>query len=284
MSIMNTRLITGPLNAFAADPDRLHTALDRQSILRSCAEVVTGLGSAIATVDDKVYPPSSIAGRRNKADRRWAAASVDLDDAARTAGTLGYHLLEAARRAGDLITEGEPVRYSGSLREFHGRYTLLGDCSCEPGCPGFEIHRGPRGTALKCVNGSSLYPEQGAGIGWAPSDAAYSVGRLLDTEPRKLPDILDVEQAVTIVRGLNTITGRALPVLARWQDAFAKRLDRRCLLHRNTFDYGGAACRRLLADLDRINPALTTVRSHLRKAVSTLAEIEADTRTRRQVT
>jgi hypothetical protein len=65
MAVMNTRLITGPLNAFVADPERLHTALDRQAILHSCAEVVTGLGSAIATVDDKVNPPSSIAGRRH---------------------------------------------------------------------------------------------------------------------------------------------------------------------------------------------------------------------------
>ena len=283
MTIMNTRLITGPLSTFTADPDRLHTALDRQSILRTCAEVVVGLGSAIATVDDKVNLPASIAGRRNRAEPRWGTASIHLDDAARTAGALGYHLLEAARRAGDLITEGEPVRYSGSLTEYHGRYTLLGDCSCDPDCVGFEIHRGPRGTALTCVNGSSLYPEQGNGVGWAPSDAAYGVGRLLDTEPRKLPDILDAEQAVTIVRGLNHITGRALPVLTGWHDEFAKRLDRRCLLHRNTFDYGGNAYRRLLADLDRINPDLSTVRRHLRNAMSTLAEIETTTRVGRQV-
>jgi hypothetical protein len=271
MSIMNTRLITEPLSDFSADPGRLLTALDRQSILQSCAEVVTGLGSAIATVDDKVYPPSSIAGRRNTADSRWAAASVHLDDAARTAGVLGSQLREAARRAGDLITEGEPVRYSGSLTEYHGRYVLDGDCPCEPGCPGFEIHGGPRGAALSCVNGSSLYPEQGNGVGWAPSQAAYRVGRLLDTEPRKLPDILDAEQAVAIVRGLNTFTGRALPILVGWQEAFAQRLNRRCVLYRNAFDYSGAAVRLLLADLDRINPDLTTVRSHLRTAIRELA-------------
>jgi hypothetical protein len=276
MSIMNTRLITEPLTDFSADPSRLQTALDRQSVLRSCAEVVTGLGSAIATVDDKVHPPSSIAGRRNTADGRWAAASVHLDNAARTAGTLGLQLREAARRAGDLITEGEPVQYSGSLTEHHGRYVLLSDCSCEPGCPGFEIHHGPRGAALTCVNGSSLYPVQGNGVGWAPSDAAYRVGRLLDSEPRTLPDILDAEQAVTIVRGLNTITGHALPILASWQKAIAQRLNRRCVLHHNAFDYSGTAVRRLLADLNRINLELTTVRSHLRNAIRALAAIPTD--------
>ncbi|WP_213003580.1 hypothetical protein [Winogradskya consettensis] len=280
---MNTRLITGPLSTFTADPDRIHTALDRQSILRACAQVVVGLGSAIATVDDKVNPPASIAGRRNRAERRWAVASVDLDDAARTAGTLGFHLFDAAGQAGDLITEGEPVQYAGGLTEYHGRYVLLSDCSCDPDCVGFEIYRGPRGTALQCVNGSSLYPEQGNGVGWGASDAAYRVGRLLDTEPRKLPDILDAEQAVTIVRGLNHITGRVIPVLAGWHDAFAKRLDRRCLLHLNTFDYGGVARRRLLADLDRITPDLSAVRRHLRNAMSTLAEIEATARPGRQV-
>ena len=119
MSIVNTRLITGPLSTFTADPDRLHTALDRQSILRSCAEVIVGLGSAIATIDDKVNPPSSIAGRRNRAEPRWGTASVDLDDAARTAGTLGYHLLEAARRAGDLQRMAE-LQY-GKIPELEKR-------------------------------------------------------------------------------------------------------------------------------------------------------------------
>ncbi|BCJ53060.1 hypothetical protein Asp14428_45350 [Actinoplanes sp. NBRC 14428] len=119
-------------------------------------------------------------------------------------------------------------------------------------------------------------------MGWMPASVVYSAGRLLDTEPRKLPEILDAEQALTIVRGLNHITSRALPVLAAWQDAIAKRLDRRCLLYRNGFDYHGAAARRLLADLDRINPDLCTVRRHLRNAMSTLGEIEADARAGRR--
>ncbi|BCJ53061.1 hypothetical protein Asp14428_45360 [Actinoplanes sp. NBRC 14428] len=175
MSIMNTRLVTGPLTAFVADPDRIHTALDRQSILECCAEIVAGLASAIATVDDKVNPPSSIAGRRNRAERRWAVASRDLDDASRAAGTLSDRLREAARTAGELITEGEPVRYVGSLTEYHGRYVLLSDCSCDPDCPGFEIHRGPRGTALTCVNATSLYPSRATA--WAGCRPASSTAR-----------------------------------------------------------------------------------------------------------
>jgi hypothetical protein len=169
------------------------------------------------------------------------------------------------------------VRYSGSLEQYHGRYVLLSDCSCDPDCPGFEIDRGPNGTALQCVNASSLYPEQGNGVHWASSGAAYDAGRLLDSAPRTLPDILNAEQAVAIVRGLHTITGRALPMLASWQKAFAQRLDRRCLLYRTGFDYNATAARLLLADLDRINPDLTAVRAYLRKALSTLADIKAST-------
>ncbi|WP_250000291.1 hypothetical protein [Actinoplanes sp. M2I2] len=270
--------MTGPLNAFTADPERLQTAEDRQVVMQSCAAIVKGLASAIATVSEKVFPPSSISGRwRN---RRWSVASVHLDDAAGTAARLGERLHTGIRPLGDLVAERERVRYAGSLTAHHGRYLLAGYCTCDPDCEGFELTHGPGGVELHCVNASSMQPDQGSGR--QPGHEAHSAGYLLDTEPRKLPEILDVTHAITITRGLSTITSRARTILAPWHDAFATVFNRRCLVHVNSWGNGDITAGFVLKDLDSIRPELTLVRTHLRDAIRVLAEIEADPETRRR--
>ena len=272
MAVINVRLVTGPLNGFTADPKRLETAADRQIVMQSCAAIIKGLASAIATVSEKVFPPSAISSRwRNN---RWSKASVHLDDAAGTAARLGGRLHMTIRPLGDLVADREPVRYMGSLSAQHGRYVLAGYCLCRPDCEGFELTRGPGGVELSCVNASSMQPDQGSG--WQPAHEAHSAGYLLDTEPRKLPDILDVEHAITITRGLSTITSRARTMLAPWHDAFATTFNRRCLVHVNSWGDANITARHVLDNLDRIPPELTLVRTHLRSAIGVLADIEAN--------
>lgn len=279
MAIINTRIITGPLNAFTANPDLLDTALGREEVLHACAEVVNGLASALATVDEKICPPSMFPSRQ-RLDRRWATVSARLDDASRTAGTLAYHLLEAARRAGQVITDGETVRYWGSLHEQHGLYLLRGYCSCDK-CEGLALHRGPNGAELVCVNPSSIAAVQSCD--WQPLHTAHAAAHVLDTQPRDLPAPLEVEHAITILRGLSTITSRARTALGTWHEPIAARFGRRCLINPSG-DNGRLLVRLTLETLDRIGPDLTTVRRHLRTAMGILVEIqEATTRAGRQV-
>lgn len=283
MPVINTRFVTGPLNNFTAavgGADILDTALDRRDALQACAAIVNGLASAIATVDEKICPPNLFPSRQ-RLDRRWAKASTQLDDAALMAGRLGDVLKQAAARCPKAITDGEPVHYSGSQRDVHGRYVLRGYCSCRFECrDGIELYHGPQDTVLTCVNPYSIDPVSGPDR--AKLQDAFTVGRILDAQPRTLPAPLAAEDAITIVRGLSAIASRARVVLLTWQDAFGTRLaNRRCVVNPHGFD-GTYFCRRILEDLDHIRPDLTQVRTHLRNAVAVMAEIEADPHTGRR--
>ncbi|MEU4164528.1 hypothetical protein [Actinoplanes sp. NPDC026670] len=272
MAVIHIRIVTERLNGFPADPELIDTALGREAVLQAWAAAVNGLASAIATVEQKICPPSMFPSRSRR-DPRWGKVSAQLGDAATAACRLGDALNEAARWCPKALTDGETVQYSGSQRDVRGRYVLHGYCSCRYGCgDGIELRDGPHGTVLTCVNRSSIDPIPGP---WrAERHDVFTAGLILDTEPRRLYAPLTVEHAITVVRGLSAITSRIRAVLVTWQDAFETRLDRRCAVNPHGF-HGPNFVRGILADLDRVRPDLTEVRTHLRNAIGVLAEIEA---------
>jgi hypothetical protein len=273
MANINIRIVTERLNGFPADPELIDTALGREAVLQAWAAVVNGLASAIATVEQKICPPSLFPSR-SRQDRRWGKVSAQLGDAATAACRLGDALKEAARWCPKALTDGETVQYSGSQRDVHGRFVLHGYCSCRYECwDGIELRDGPHGVVLTCVNPSSIDPVPGP---WrAESHDVYTAGLILDTEPRRLYAPLTAAHAITVVRGLSAITSRIRAVLVTWQDAFQTRLNRRCAVNPHGF-HGPNFVRGILADLERTRPDLTETRTHLRNALAVLAEIEAD--------
>jgi len=275
MPVLNTRPVVALLNNMQADPDLTRTALGRAAVLNALASVVGGLGAAVANLDEKIYPPLS-PRRWTGTDRRWRAASAQLDSAARLAGCLDERLQAAAERCRRVITDYETVDYRGSLTQQHGTYRIDGPCICED-CDNrpLTLRLLPlrAGHELTCVNPHSVSPTA------APDHAAvrgvHRVERLLAGAVADLPPLLDATHAAHLTRSLTVVAGRTRTAAAPWSDLIADQLT----TNRWMCTHGGGNpyphIRYVHDTLNYLGPALTAVQTDLRKATRVLADIEA---------
>jgi hypothetical protein len=279
MATLHTRTVVSLLNSMSADGSLLTTARARQEVLRTLANAADGIALAGTVLSDKVYPPLS-PRRRVGSDRRWRAAAAHLDHAASGAQHVQQLLFGAVARCHRLIRDGEIVEYHGSLSAAYGRYGIDGPCICED-CEDrgltLQLHPVRGGHLLTCVNPTSISPLP------APDALAVHHGqveRLLSTGLDALPTPLDAEHALYYARSLAVVTNRTRTVVAGWRDMLARLFAPGW--HWWSFDTEGGSPRHLeryiLTAFDHADQSLPQVTADLRRAITTLAAIQAEPR------
>ena len=244
MTALHSRIVARQLSGLDAEHygSVIDRAEGRRVALNYLAAVAGAMASAVASLDERICPIDK-ERERSRRDCRWHSFRAHTDRAARIAYELDQRLRGAAELAPSVLARGETVVYQGSLTAAHGEYVLDGPCVCD-NCLDVDgalmLTRPGSHDALTCVNPQSITAAPRGP--YAGLEVAGYIEPVLTAAIEALPDLIEPEYAVTLVRELRTLAGRAGDMFTTWQQPFRDRLDRfvagphgdRVRRHRNT--------------------------------------------------
>lgn len=251
------------------------TAAGRNAGLVAVATTTVAIAAAIADLDEKICPIVRELDR-SRTDRRWHAFRAACDTAAQHTARLADTITSAAGDALLVVTDLEPLQYTGSITARHGLYVFAGPCTCRRCgqlgdrlrlCRPFDDV-----TDVTCVRPGSVTAAPLA----EPTDLpAARFAALLRAAIATVSTPVEAVPAATLIHAMALLAGRTRLVLSTWSEAVNRRL---CGPPITALD-GTFAPRHSDAINDRLDRAaagLTTLQQQLRDAAATLRDISAE--------
>ena len=255
-------------------PELTATAAGRNAGLDALATTTAAIAAAIADLDEKICPIVRELDR-SRTDRRWHTFQATSNAASRHTARLAGTITSAANDALLVVTDLEPVQYTGSITSRHGLYMFAGPWTCRRCsrlgdrlrlCRPFDDV-----TDVTCVRPSSVTAAPLA----EPVDLPTArLAALLHAAIATVPTPVDAACAATLVHAMTVLTGRTRLVLSTWSEEINRRLSGRPI----TALDGTFAPRHRDAITGRLGHAasgLATVLPQLRVAAATLQDISA---------
>lgn len=212
---------------------------------------------------------------RSRTDRRWHKFQAASNAASRHTARLAATITSAARDALLVVTDLEPVKYTGSITSRHGLYVFAGPCPCRRCnrlgdrlrlCRPFDDV-----TDVTCVRPSSVTAAPLA----EPVDLpAARFAALLRAAVVTVPAPVEAAPAATLMHAMALLTGRTRLVLSTWSEEVNQRLSGRSI---TALDGTFAPRHRdgITGRLGHAAAGLATVLPQLRDAAATLQDISA---------